>query len=174
MRYNSETDYIQIYVDKEWHNVMIAGIHTSIALVPYMTAPTLPYGRASASSEYPGRPAYQAFNGATPNPVNGATFWLASSYAAGEWLEYQFAEAVSITSFKLYALKNISFKLQYFSNESWIDVYSGSLQSDGTNFISKECTLDGRIVASRVRFYITAAGSDIAIGAAQFYGSKII
>lgn len=174
VRYNSETDYIQIYVDGGWHDSIVAGFKTSVALVPNMTAPTLPYGKASASSEYSGRPAYQAFNGKIPNPTDGTTFWLASSYNAGEWLEYQFSEAVSITSFKFSTLKNINFKLQYFGNSAWVDAYVGRAESDGVYFTAKECALDGRVVTSRVRIYITAAGADIALGAVQFYGSKLI
>lgn len=139
-----------------------------------MTSHTLPYGKASASSEYSGRPAYQAFNGKIPNPTDGTTFWLASSYNAGEWLEYQFSEVVTITSFKFSTLKNINFKLQYFGNSAWVDAYTGRAESDGVYFTAKECVLDGRVVASRARIYITAAGADIALGAVQFYGSKLI
>lgn len=174
MRYNSETDYIQIYIDAAWHNCIVAGYRTAVALVPNMTNYTLPYGKASASSEYSGRPAYQAFSGKTPNPADGTTFWLAASYNAGEWLEYQFNQPVSISSFKFSTLKTLSFKLQYFSDGAWIDAHIGKAESDGVKFTAKECTLDGRIVTSGVRIYISVAGTDIVLSAVQFYGSKLV
>ena len=138
-----------------------------------MTGPTLPYGKASASSEYTGRPAYQAFNGKPPVITDGTTFWMAATRNVGEWLEYQFAQPVSITKFKFSALVDISFNLQRYSDNEWINVIAGSLEAN-SNFKSKEFTLEGRIVTSRVRIFITAAKSDIVISAAQFYGSKII
>lgn len=173
VRYDGETDYIQIYADGAWRNSVLAGYSTSVALVPNMTSYTLPYGRVSASSEYSGRPAYQAFNGKPPIITDGTTFWMASSRNIGEWLEYQFAQPVSITKFKFSALVDISFNLQRYSDNEWINVLSGSLEAN-SNFKSKEYTIDGRIVTSRVRIYITAAKSDIVISAAQFYGSKIL
>ena len=76
-------------------------------------------GTASASSEYPGQPAADAFD------TNDITWWSSASGANGiGWLEYQFASPVSIVQYKVktnsgatYAPKSWTF--EYYNGSSW-------------------------------------------------------
>jgi hypothetical protein len=102
----------------------LAGIAKWIPLDSGGSAIATTGGTASASSNYPGQPASNAFDG------NTSTFWL--SNAEPSWLQYQFASPVDIVSFTLTNPPSgnedncpQNFQLQYSDNgTTWTTLYT--------------------------------------------------
>ena len=100
VRYNSDTDMIEVYNNGKWSGVLNAKLK-SHNLIPIMTTNTAPRGTASCSSNFQSSDvvgtqsaAYKAFNG------DNSTGWTSThtyswEYSA-QWLQYTFINAVNI------------------------------------------------------------------------------
>lgn len=122
IRYNEETDSIQIYLDGQWVDWKEAGMDEPQPLIPVMTADSMEFGTASASSSFSGSPAYMAFDG------NDATFWRNNTAAtSGIWLKYQSERKNIIKRIELKIQCEVgnstrTLKLFYNSNSSWTEL----------------------------------------------------
>lgn len=91
-------------------------------------------GTITASSNYPGYPPSNAFDG------NTTTFWHTNNIPTSgspEWIEYQFASAVDVAVFELMRYTNdtgpTGLKLQYSDNNStWTDATAALTTTYGT------------------------------------------
>lgn len=143
--------------------------------VPKMTSNTAPSGEVSASSVYPGRQAYYAFNGSTPNYGTETTFWYTEN-AGEQWIQYDFEILVRIKKYTFNANtggENQTVQLVGSKDGvAWFDlenekhtVNNGSLSGGNYAFnigIENE--------ARYIRIKATHASKGVGIGAIQFYG----
>lgn len=77
-----------------------AGAAYSSNLIPIMTSNTTPSGIVSASSEYPGRPAWLAFDD------DPGSFWATAKVEYDGWLQYEFTAPKAITKFSFYTIES--------------------------------------------------------------------
>ena len=173
VRYNSDTDMVQVKYNGAWLDWVSTGIQTPYALIPAMTSNITPHGTVTASTAYAGRPAYQAFNGSVPNLNDGSTFWSAATHAAGQWLAYQFESPVIIKKYQLYTGDTLTFKLQRYDGIQWIDVETRTANGNGGNsLVQNVYELETEITAYGIRIYVTSLTSIVAFAGVQAYGRK--
>lgn len=173
VRYNSDTDMVQVKYNGAWLDWVSTGIQTPYALIPAMTSNIAPHGTVTDSTAYAGRPAYQAFNGSVPNLNDGSTFWSAATHAAGQWLAYQFESPVIIKKYQLYTGDTLTFKLQRYDGIQWIDVETRTANGNGGNsLVQNVYELETEITAYGIRIYVTSLTSIVAFAGVQAYGRK--
>lgn len=138
-----------------------------IALIPTMTSNTAPSGVASASTEYAGGGfnAFQAFDG------KDSTFWSGEqNLTSGQWLQYQFANAVIAKKITINNYNASSFTLQA-SNDgsSFTTLVSGTLSDNTTSTFNFNNT-------KAYKYYrlanLSTKSTNVAINTIQLYGTK--
>ena len=132
MTYIGQNNYASntLLDDSDWLDAILNSAYFESVLnvkVPEMTSSNTPSGRASASHDKTGHPAYYAFNS-----VSGYTWNSESGYGANSWLKYQFDNPVKVAKvyFSTYPTIYRSFqnyKIQGSNDDNtWVDLYSGS------------------------------------------------
>ena len=137
-----------------------------IPLIPTMTSNTSPSGVASASSIYgTNYEAFRAFDG------NDSTFWSGEqNLTSGQWLQYQFANAVIAKKITINNYNASSFTLQGSNDGSNFDTLtSGTLSNNTTSSFNFNNT-------TAYKYYklsnLGTTSTNVAINTIQLYGTK--
>ena len=137
------------------------------SLIPSMTSYIEPNGKVDKSDEYPGRLAWQAFSGKTPNMYDASTFWYSSVENA--WLSYEWENEISINKivFCKNALPHVT--IQYLKDGEWIDIKKFDSDENSNTFIEKQISLPNFINTKSIRF-IASSSNNLAIAGVKVYG----
>ena len=164
---------IQIKYNDVWTDWIGTGIQSPYALIPSMTNYGAPHGSVSASEEYTGRPAFQAFNGTNPDLTNGGTFWSPVNHTSGQWLSYMYENPVIIKRYQLYTGATLTFKLQRHDGVQWVDVETRNANGNfGKSFVYNSYELTTEITAYGIRLNVTNPTGIVVFAGVQTYGRK--
>ena len=143
--------------------------------VPKMTSDTAPWGEVKASSVYPGRQAYYAFNGSEPNYGTATTFWYTEN-AGEQWIQYDFERLVRIKKYKFNTNtggENQTVQLVGSKDGvAWFDLENEKHTVNENSTSGRNYSFDIGVEneARYIRIKATHTSYGIAIAALQFYG----
>lgn len=189
IRDKSYTTLSQVLSDSETFNALLGDSNACAYMarsttwavatgqVPQMTSATTPSGVVSTNKQITNYEAWKAFNS---SETNG---WFATSgvgYSTGDYLEYEFPNAVKINkasiSYNFQSSANtIYFKIQGYNGSSWDDYSSEVTLSGSSGIISTNVILDSQFYGTRIRLYIsTNSTNSNGIGMkVQFYSADV-
>ncbi len=141
-----------------------------VSSVPLMTSSTAPSGVASASSEYPGTPAWQAFS-----ENHGGWVTNATGLSTPQWLQYAFTSAKIILSYSIQPWSNDTFHPRWLSGwhldgsndgTTWttLDTRTAIIQRDWVPFLPNYYAVTAPGSYRYYRLVITANGGDPYVG----------
>lgn len=169
LKYNQETDYLQVCCNGVWENVLYCGLQAH-ALIPTMVNNSSPSGLAASSSVYGSNYAYYAFDN------DAATRWRSEHELAGEYLCYTFPTNVSITRAKIkFDDHSVSsddvWYLQAYVDGAWVNIATISAETlDLTEYTFNSVT------TNKIRLYLASTGAEGYHGVYTFqvYGTEVI
>ena len=140
-----------------------------------MTSNTKPWGEVKASSVHPGRQAYYAFNGSTPDYGSETTFWYTAN-AGEQWIQYDFKRSVRIKKYIFNVFTDGENKtVQLVGSKdgvAWFDLENEKHTVNESSISGRNYEFDIGVKneARYIRIKATHGSGGVAIGAIQFYG----
>ena len=143
--------------------------------VPKMTSNTTPSGEVKASSVYPGRQEYYAFNGSTTDYEIATTFWYTEN-AGEQWIQYDFERLVRIKKY----IFNVNTggenqTVQLVGSKdgvAWFDLENEKHTVNHASISGRNYAFDISVEneARYVRIKVTHVSKGVGLSAIQFYG----